>query len=213
MVERLDRFGQRRHRQDLQPLDDGRFAGVGARQQHARHAFAPSGGGDREHAARGMNRPVQREFPEHHDVVDLAALDGPLCGEDPERNWQVERRAGLPDVGRREIHGDAMRRKLESRVPDRALHAVPAFADAGVGQADQREKGQAERDVDFDVDRARFDSEERGGPEAGEHRRTACKPGGPDACVDSGFQRLRGNAPWRAIADSAGCSSSARCKS
>ena len=49
-------------------------------------------------------------------------------------------------------------------------HAVAAFADAGVGQADHRETGKPERDVHFDVDRAGLDAEDGGRPKAGEHR-------------------------------------------
>ncbi len=136
--------------------------------------------------------------------MDLAALDDALRGEDAERDRQVERRAGLAHVGRRQVDRDAMRRKLEAGVPDRAPDAVAALADARVGQPDHREAGQAERDVDFDVDGAGVDPEEGGGPEAGEHMRTGCKTAARTAAGSSVFNDVDAEMrAWRAIADSA----------
>ncbi len=94
----------------------------------------------------------------------------PGRGQHAERDWQIERRAGLADVGRRQVDGYAVRRKLEAGVADRAAHAVAALAHARVGQADHLKRRQAERDVDFDLHQAGLDPEDGGGPDAGEHR-------------------------------------------
>ena len=61
--------------------------------------------------------------------------------------------------------------ELRIALPD----AVAALAHAGIRQADHREDGQAERDVDFDVNRAGVDAEDRGGPQAREHGADRCK--------------------------------------
>ena len=93
----------------------------------------------------------------------------PCAARMPSAIGQIERGAGLAHVGRREVDRDAVRRKLEAGVADRAPHAVAALAHAGVGQADHREDRHAERDVHLDVDRAGLDAEERRRPQTGEH--------------------------------------------
>ena len=89
--------------------------------------------------------------------------------EDAERDRQIERGAGLAHVGRRQVDGDPVRRKLEAGVANRDLHTLAALADARVRQADHRERRQAERDVDLDVNRAGLHAEDRGRPQAGQH--------------------------------------------
>ena len=92
----------------------------------------------------------------------------------PEGDRQVERRAGLADVGWREVDGDAMRREFEAGVPDRAADAVAALADARVRQAHHGERGQAERHVHLDVHGARLDAEDRRRPYARQHAAALC---------------------------------------
>ena len=91
--------------------------------------------------------------------------------------------------------------KLEAGVADRGCDTVAALADAGVRQADHRERRQAERHVDFDVDRAGLDAEDRGRPQAGEHASARLQARAPlDAA--SYFQRLRGiigRAAWQKL--------------
>ena len=169
IVEGAHGLGERRDRKDVQPRDDRRFAGVGCRQQHAGEAVAPGGDRDRQDPARGVDRSVERQLAEQHEIGDMTPLDDALGGEDAEGDRQVERRAGFAHVGRRQVDGDAVLGKLEARIADGAAHPVPALAHAGIGQADHREVRQAERHVDFDVDRTGFDAEDGGGPQAGEH--------------------------------------------
>ena len=98
-----------------------------------------------------------------------AAARQTLRGEDAERDRKIEGRAGLADVGRREVDGDAMGRKLEAGIADCAAYAVAAFADAGVGQADHREHRHAERHVHLDVHGEGVDAEDRRRPKARQH--------------------------------------------
>ena len=83
--------------------------------------------------------------------------------------------AGLSHVGRRQVDRDAVRRKFESGVANRAPHAVAALAHAGVRQPDHREDRHAERHVHFDVHGTGFDAEEGGGPQRREHAPRRCK--------------------------------------
>ena len=62
--------------------------------------------------------------------------------QDPERDREVERRAGLALLGRREVDRDPARRVDEAGVPDRAADALASLLERGVGQADDREAGQ-----------------------------------------------------------------------
>ena len=93
----------------------------------------------------------------------------PVAARTPSAIGRSNDDARLADVGRRQVDGDAVRRELEPGVADRAAHAVAALAHARVGQADHRERRQAERDVHLDVHGAGVDAEDRRGPQAGEH--------------------------------------------
>ena len=95
--------------------------------------------------------------------------DVPGGGQHAERDGQIERRSGLADVGRREIHRDAVGRELEAGIPDRASHAVAALADARVRQSHHLKCGQAKRDIHLHLDETGLDPEYRGGPHAGKH--------------------------------------------
>ena len=92
--------------------------------------------------------------------------------QDTQRDRQVEQRAALADVGRRQIDRDPVRGEFEPRVADGAAHAIAAFTHGGVGQPDHRERRHAERHVDLDLHERGFDAEDDGGPQTGEHDRT-----------------------------------------
>src|SRR2546429_345739 len=62
-----------------------------------------------------------------------------------------------------------MGRELEPRITNCGPDAVPAFADAGIGQADHRETGETKRNVDFNVNRTRLDAENGSCSKAGKH--------------------------------------------
>ena len=126
-----------------------------AGKQDAARAIAPRGDRNRQHAARGLDRAVERQLADQHEIVHLpAARRRPLAARTPSAIGQVERRAGLSHVGRRQVDGDAFGGN-SNRVADRRPHAVAALAHARVGQAHHREHRQAERHVHFDVQRRR----------------------------------------------------------
>ena len=74
-------------------------------------------------------------------------------------------------------------------VADRRPDAVAALADGRVGQPHHREVGQAEGDIDLDVDGIGFDAEHGGAAQAGEHdARRSARTGA--ARVSAGFSRI-----------------------
>ena len=73
--------------------------------------------------------------------------------EDRHRDRQVERRARLAQVRRREVDRDPARRVDEPGVAQRAADPLARLLERCVGQSDDREPGQPGRDVDLDPDR------------------------------------------------------------
>ena len=67
------------------------------------------------------------------------------------------------------------RRELEARVEDRRADALARLADRRVGEADDRERGQARADVDLDRDVARAQPVDRERVGAREHRLAAAQ--------------------------------------
>jgi hypothetical protein len=155
------RVGERADGHDVQRIDDRRLAGVRLGQQHGGHALAAQPDGHREHAARRQDLAVERQLADHRDPRPPGPRRHARRGEDAERDRQVERRAGLAHVGRRQVDRDAMAGELEAGVADRGADPVAALAHGRVGQPDHGEHRQAERDVDLDRDGERLDAAER----------------------------------------------------
>src|SRR5688572_19239788 len=68
-----------------------------------------------------------------------------------------------------------MVREFEAGVADGRADAVAAFPNRGVGEADHREVGKAERDVNLDVDGIGVHAEDCGTAQAGKHAGDWCK--------------------------------------
>ena len=100
--------------------------------------------------------------------VELAGGD-----EERDRERQVERRADLAQVGRREVDRDPLLRELVARVDDRRPDALARLAHRLVGEADDRERGQPEPDVGLDPDPPGLDAVDGEGGDAGEHGQNA----------------------------------------
>jgi site-specific DNA recombinase len=119
----------------------------------------------------GPDLAAERQLPDHREPAARAA---DLLGseEDPDGDREVERRAGLAEVGRGQVDGDPSRRVDEARVADRTPDALARLLESRVGQADDREAGQAWRDVDLDPDDPAVEADERGREQGREHRPT-----------------------------------------
>ncbi len=90
--------------------------------------------GHRERAANRTDGAIQREFANQQVLVEL--FDHAHRAQDAERHRQIEARAFLAHVGRRQVDGDSLVGIAESGVDERALDALAALADGGVGHAD-----------------------------------------------------------------------------
>jgi len=172
-------LGQRRHRDDLDVLDHGRFRGAGGRHHQPLErpvglvrepGLAGGGDGDRQRAPRGPRESLQREFAHHGVVAEPFGGELAAAGEDAERDRQVERRRLLGQLGGGEVDDDPVVGPAEAGVDHRPGDAMRALADGRVGHADEHGGRQGPgRDVDLDVHRDGVDAEQREGVEAGEH--------------------------------------------
>ena len=170
-----DRLGERTDGIEVEAGDDCRLAVVRARQEERAEALAPRRRSHGQHATCGLNAAIERESAEQQHVVHITSLDKSCRGEDRDGNGQVERAPFFLDVGRSEADGDAVQWEIETRVADRTADAIAALPDAGVRQADHRERRNSERHVDFHVHRTGVDAEDRCGPYTGEHALARCK--------------------------------------
>ena len=163
-------LGERCHRDHVDVGDDGGFHGARGRHHHALERPALAGAvallprgchGDREGAAGGPRRALERELSHDGIVGQPLRRDLPAPGEDAEGDRQIERGRLLGQLRRGEIHDDPVVGAVESGVDHRAGHAVRALADGRVGHADEHGGGEgAARHVHFDVDRNGLDPEQ-----------------------------------------------------
>ena len=104
-----------------------------------------------ERAADRVQRATERELPVQLGVGEGSPGQVPRGDQDADRDRQVEPAALLRQVGRREIDGNVATRQLETAARERRLHAVLAFLDRGLGQADDREGRQPAAHVHLDA--------------------------------------------------------------
>ena len=145
---------------DLGAGGQGGLAGVVRRH----HQPAARGGGRHRRRQCGIDAaqlPRQAEFADEFGVAQGIGRDLAACGEDAQRDRQVEAAAVLGQVGRGQVDGDAPLRELELRAVDRRAHPVLGFADRGLGQADDGHARQAAGQVDFNRNRGGRDPRTR----------------------------------------------------
>jgi len=109
---------------------------------------APGPGGGQAHRQGAAHRPQlagQRQLAGKFMNVQLFRPDGQLTrgNQDPQRNRQIEAARLLGQIGRRQIDGDAPRRKIKPAVLQRRPHPLAGFLDFRFRQADQRQRRQA----------------------------------------------------------------------
>ena len=104
-------------------------------------AIAPRRRGNRQHAARRLDAAVERELAERAATSATSRrLTTPEAARTPSAIGRSNDDPALRMSAGARLTVIAMRRELEAGVADGAPHAVAAFADAGVGQADHRER-------------------------------------------------------------------------
>ena len=123
----------------------------------------------REHAAHRPHAAVERQLAEGGVSVQSLARDLMRRCEHRDRDGQVEAGAFLPQARRREVHGDPVPRPLEARSSHARPHAVLCLLARTVGEADDREAGQAALDVRLHLHAPRVEADESVGDRAREH--------------------------------------------
>ena len=90
---------------------------LGAAGRRTNQALAGGVGGDRrgQDAGDGADRPVERQFPDHRESVERIGRNSADRRHDGERDRQVVVAALLGHVGRREVDGDALGGKGQTR--------------------------------------------------------------------------------------------------
>jgi hypothetical protein len=102
-------------------------------------------------------------------VLERAARHLSRSREERERDREVEPRALLAQLGGREIDRDAPVGEAQLGGRDAAAHAFARLLAGPVGEADDREAGNAVADVRLDVDAPRLETDERMGDRACKH--------------------------------------------
>ncbi len=175
----------------------GLHAGKGrlrARLVRADEPFEPGAAGalrHAEHAADASQAAVERKLAARRVLVEPLARYLSRRREQGQRDRQVEARALLLQLGRREVDGRFVPRPLESRRLDAAAHALFRLLTGAIDEADERERRNAALDVSFDLDPARLQADEGESDCACEHtsrlRGTSAR-----LCADFGrIQRVR----------------------
>jgi hypothetical protein len=120
----------------------------------------------REGAAHRTQRAGQRKLAREFAMRERFSGNLPACGENAERDRQVETVGLFREIGWREIDGDATDGKVGAAVLERGAHALAAFADFEIGQADDGKRRQPVGEMDFDDD---FGRAPRSGRAAADH--------------------------------------------
>src|SRR4029077_21013993 len=116
---------------------------------------------DREHPATRTHPAVERELAEEGVRAQSRIRELAARSENRAREREVDRRAGLRQVVRRQAGGDSPAGKLEPRVSDRRVDALARLAHCRVGEPHDREPGKAGAEVALDGYASRLHSVER----------------------------------------------------
>jgi hypothetical protein len=101
----------------------------------------------------------------------MFALEKASCGEDADRDRQIEASTTLAQLGRGEIDGDSAIRENQAGGGDCASNPGHALADRCFRQTDDIDARKLRGDPDFDLDRRSRDPDDGGTPYARDVRR------------------------------------------
>ena len=110
----------------------------------------------RQRATHGAQHTGKRQLAGKLVLRELFGCDLSGCGEDAQRNRQVETSRFFGQVGGGEVDGDFFGGKVETALDDGGAHAVAAFFDFGIGQSDDIEMRQAVGKVGFHFNQRRI---------------------------------------------------------
>ena len=136
-------LGKVRGRADRHAPDHGRFGPVVRRQDDGGEALLPGHDGQGQHAGHGLERTGKGELTGKDPSLQGFHGDLPAGGQQAQGQGQIEGRPALAASGRSQVHGDARRRQTEAAGPQGRKDPLPGLAHGRLGQAHQREAGQA----------------------------------------------------------------------
>ena len=123
----------------------------------------------REHATHRPHAAVERQLADGRVPMQPLARDLVRRREHREGDGQVEAGAFLAQARRREVHRDPVPRPLETCRSHARPHAMLRLLARAVGEADDREAGQAALDVRLHLHASRVETDESVGDRAREH--------------------------------------------
>ena len=127
-------------------------------------------GHHRQDARHRSHLATERQLADHRDPARPGSnLLRPE--QDPDGHREVERRAGLAQVRRREVDRDPAGRVDEPAVAQRATDALASLLERRVGEPDDREAGQARCDIHLDADEPAVEAVKRRGWDDRQHAR------------------------------------------
>ena len=137
--------------QNVQPLGPGRFAALRGRTDQP---ALPLQRVDscRKHARNRCDPAIQGKLTKRREGRDLLGRHHAHRRQQSQRDRQVEVRALLHQIRRRQVHGDALGRQGQTECCEGAAHPLSTFADRLVGQAHHLKVRQAARHLDLNVD-------------------------------------------------------------
>ncbi len=164
-----DHAPERPGHEDLEPADGRGLRGVlGSDDEPAQPRLARrERGGER--ARHGARPAVEAQLGEEEPPLQPRGLHPRLGGDDRHRDGQIERRALLAHVGRREVDDNPLEGEVEARVLDGGADALVALARGRLGKADSARRGEPGGEIDLDADDPHVDAVERAAVDAGVH--------------------------------------------
>src|SRR6202171_2527058 len=135
------------HAVDVDLVDHGGLARVGFRHEQGALAAFARFQRDRQDTFDRPHRAIQCEFPDKREILERRAVDFFGDGDHSERDRQIESRAFLFDISRRQIHRRASARPTIAAVSYGRGYAVETFFHGRIGQPDNENFGVAVRAV------------------------------------------------------------------
>ena len=149
---------------------EGHLAAV-ARGQHQGAAGLARPDGCRQRAAHRSQRTAQGQLAQELRVFEPVRRHLAGAGENAEGDGQVEASALLGQLGRREGHGDHLRRRLEARIHERCADPVPGFGHRFLRHAHDLGTRESARQMHLDGDLRRLDAHAGAAVDLGESHR------------------------------------------
>ena len=117
----------------------------------------------RQHAPDRLDLSVKSQLPGDHHPFCILPRDDAECRQNSCRYRQIQNRAPLWDICRRDIHRNTGRRDGDPRIPQRNTHPLAGFLHLRSEESHHRESRQPVRDVRLHLQQAGIQSEHRAG--------------------------------------------------